>query len=193
MTRLKKNIQAAPVERVLSSDTLSPPTGERVVDATYKHAAIRCGVPVSTIRTLIKNYGLDAPRMGKYKTVRLADLEILREKLAACDKLNADPVLKRLPKARKWRWEPERKKWGGRTTPLMGPWVVLKRVVKSGLLRLHEGGHGSLPLDSFLGLRLKAQVQPGAVWFRLFDEGMKRDEGVTKRHLRVQIFRTSEE
>jgi hypothetical protein len=193
MARLKKNVQAAPVEPVLSADTLSPLTGERVVDATYKHAALRCGVPVSTIRTLVKNYGLDAPRMGKYKTVRLADLEILREKLAACDKLNADPILHRLPKEKRWRWEPERKKWGRPPTPLTGPWVVLKRVVKSGLVQLHEGDYGSFGLDSFLGLRVHAQVQPGAVWFRLLDEGMKRDEGVTKRHLRVQIFRPYEE
>ncbi len=155
---------------------------------TFRQAAEFYGVKISSIRKTVKNYGLDAPRMGKYKTVRLADLEILREKRAACDKLNADPVLNRLPKARRWRWEPERKKWGRPTTPLMGPLVVLKRAVKSGLLRLHESGHGSLPLESFLGLRVQSQVQPGAVWFRLLDEGMKRHEGVTKRHLRLELF-----
>ena len=91
------------------------------VAMTFRQAAEFYGVKISSIRNTVKKYGLDAPRVGKYRTVRLADLELLREKRAACDKLNADPVLKRLPKARRWQWEPERKNWGGRPTPLMGP------------------------------------------------------------------------
>jgi hypothetical protein len=114
MPRLKKkNIQAAPVVPVVSVENFG-------VTMTFRQAAKHYGVKISSIRNTVKDYGLDAPRMGKYKIVRLTDLEVVLAKKAVCDKLNADPLFRELPPANRWRWEPERKKWGPSTTSVMG-------------------------------------------------------------------------
>jgi hypothetical protein len=181
MPRLKKkNIQAAPVVPVVSVENFG-------VTMTFRQAAKHYGVKISSIRNTVKDYGLDAPRMGKYKIVRLTDLEVVLAKKAVCDKLNADPLFRELPPANRWRWEPERKKWGPSTTSVMGPYMALRRAVESGLVRWSEGQPGSLPLNFLFGLRVQAQIQTGAIWFRLLDKGMER------RSVAVQILRMSAE
>jgi hypothetical protein len=167
MPRLKKkNMQAAPVVPVACADNFG-------VTMTFKHAAQHYGVPVSTIRTVVKNYGLDVAQMGKYKTVRLVDLEVLWAKLAICEKLNADPLLRKLRQAKRWRWEPERKGWGP-TMPVMDPWMALKRADELGLVRWREEEPGKPPEEILFGPGVHAQAQIGAFWFRLLDKGWER-------------------
>jgi hypothetical protein len=57
---------------------------------TLRGAAKRHGVPIKSIRTLIKNYRIGVAQMGKYGTVRIAEMDALQAKLELCDKLNAD-------------------------------------------------------------------------------------------------------
>jgi hypothetical protein len=46
--------------------------------------------------------------MGKYGTIRIAEMDALQAKLALCDKLNADPYLRTLPLSRRWKWKPRK-------------------------------------------------------------------------------------
>jgi hypothetical protein len=109
MPRLKKkymekqaqspSVVVAPVEPAPAPDAES---------MTLKGAAARYGIKLKPVRTLIKTHGIPVTRMGKCGTVRIADMDALRAKLALCDKLNADPYLLTLPKSKRWKWRPRK-------------------------------------------------------------------------------------
>jgi hypothetical protein len=105
MPRLKKKYtqpRSARVAPVVPAGEVDP------VDMTLKGAAKRYGIKVKSIRTLIKNYGVGVAQMGKYGTVRIAEMDALRAKLELCDKLNADPYLRTLPLSKRWKWKPRK-------------------------------------------------------------------------------------
>jgi hypothetical protein len=68
---------------------------------TLRDTATRHGVPIKTIRTLTQKYGIDNARMGKFGTIRVADMDALWAKLKLCEKLNADPYLRTLSKSKR--------------------------------------------------------------------------------------------
>jgi len=77
-------------------------------------AAKKLGVPKSCIRTVIDKYGIDyAPHYGKPGIVRLADLELLFEKLARCRRWNQDLETEWLARhaASKRKHVPEAQQW----------------------------------------------------------------------------------
>ncbi len=110
MPRLKKKYMEkhAQPRPVRVAPVVRPEAAVPVVDMTLKDAAKRYGVKVKSIRTLIKNYGIGVAQMGKYGTVRIAEMDALRAKLELCDKLNADPYLRTLPLSKRWKWKPRK-------------------------------------------------------------------------------------
>ena len=107
MPRIKKKYmekKAQPPPRVVAPD---PPTPD-AESMTLRGAAARYGIALKPVRTLIKKHGIHVTRMGKCGTVRIADMDALRAKLALCDKLNADPYLLTLPKSQRWKWRPRK-------------------------------------------------------------------------------------
>jgi hypothetical protein len=109
MPRIKKKYmekaqpEVAPLATVQSA---SPPVP--VITMRLKDIAARHGVPSKTIATLAKKYGLDNARMGKFGTLRVADVDALWAKLQLCEKLNADPYLLTLPLSKRWKWRPRK-------------------------------------------------------------------------------------
>jgi hypothetical protein len=108
MPRLKKKYMEKPQPKPVAPD----PPGEKppveIINMTLRDMATRHGVPIKTIRTLAKKYGIAIAQMGKYGTIHISDMDALQAKLGLCDKLNADPYLLALPLSKRWKWKPRK-------------------------------------------------------------------------------------
>ncbi len=89
MPRLKKKEKPQPKPVAPDPAGKKPPV--QIINMTLRDMATRHGVPIKTIRTLAKKYGIAIAQMGKYGTIRISDMDALQAKLGLCDKLNADP------------------------------------------------------------------------------------------------------
>jgi hypothetical protein len=109
MSRLKKKY----MEKYAQPQPVVPVPGNakaavQIINMTLRDTATRHGVPIKTIRTLAKKYGIAIAQMGKYGTIRISDMDALQAKLGLCDKPNADPYLRSLPLSKRWKWRPRK-------------------------------------------------------------------------------------
>jgi hypothetical protein len=108
MPRLKKKYMEKPQPKPVAPDPAGKNPPVEVISLRLRGMAARHGVPIKTIRTLAKKYGIAIAQMGKYGTIRVADMDALQAKLGLCDKLNADPYLLTLPLSKRWKWKPRK-------------------------------------------------------------------------------------
>jgi hypothetical protein len=108
MPRLKKKYMEKPQPKPVAPDPTGKKPPVQIINMTLRDMATRHGVPIKTIRTLAKKYGIAVAQMGKYGTIRIAEMDALQAKLGLCDKLNADPYLRTLPLSKRLKWKPRK-------------------------------------------------------------------------------------